>query len=457
MPGSKFTIDDPFEYHTCLNSYHESSAHPHSLPRPQSLPQKHPLGLYPERISGTSFITPRAQNKQTFLYRILPSLAQSGWSKIPNHPLNHPSISTSTPHSVLNYVPDQLIWLPQRIQRDKTFLTGLQFIGGAGSPVMKNGVGYYFFTCGANMPENQAFYSADGDWLIVPQVGVLDIRTEMGVVRVRAREICVVPRGIRFRVDLPQVSAPGTESGSGARGHVIEAYSGHFDVPELGVIGSIGLANVRDFEIPKASYIDLDAREETEVLAKFGGSMHRTRMKGSAFNAVAWHGTYYPFKYDLGKFMPMGSTLYDHQDPSIYTVLTCPSDKPSHPAVDFLVLGPRWMVMEDTFQIPYFHRNTMSEFSAVISGGFDLSRVPEQLYGMSGLNNVLSPHGLSAEEVENAMKKALRPERVPDDTLAVLVESCYPIGLTDWAYENAIKTTSGGDFGGFKRRFDPKM
>ncbi|KAL4806837.1 Homogentisate 1,2-dioxygenase [Aspergillus unguis] len=393
MPKSTFTINDPFKYHTGLNSY-------------QDLPQRHALGLYPERISGTSFTAKRAVNKQTFLYRILPSTAQSAWTKLPDHPLNY------GPKPALNFVPDQLIWPPTQIQEDKTFLDGLQMIGGAGDPTTKNGVAYYVFNCGLSMPDKQAFYSADGDLLIVPQLGVLDIQTELGEMRVRPREICVIPRGIRFRVSLP--AGP-------SRGHVIEAYSGHFDLPELGPIGSLGLANARDFEIPVAKYIDSD--DVSEVVVKFGGGIYRTEMKGSAFSVVGWHGTYYPFKYDLGKFMPMGSTLYDHQDPSIYTVLTCPSDKPDHPAVDFMVLGPRWMVMEDTFQIPYYHRNTMSEFSTVLSGGFDLSRVPPAMYGMSGLNNMLSPHGLSAAETENAIKKVLKPERVPDDTMAVLVES----------------------------------
>ncbi|KAL3433036.1 RmlC-like cupin domain-containing protein [Aspergillus tetrazonus] len=441
MPGTKFTIKDPFTYHTGLNSYHESAAIKDAIPRPQSLPQRHGLGLYPERISGTSFTAKRAVNKQTFLYRILPSTAQSSWNKLSDHPLNHRSHSAE-----LNFVPDQLIWPPAQVQEDKTFLDGLQMIGGAGDPTVKNGVAYYVYTCGLSMDEKQAFYSADGDMLIVPQMGILDIQTEMGDIRVRPREICVVPRGIRFRVSLPE---------GPSRGHVIEAYSGHFDLPELGPIGSLGLANVRDFEIPRARYVDTE--EITEIIAKFGGGIYSAEMKGSAFNAVAWHGTYYPFKYDLGKFMPMGSTLYDHQDPSIYVVLTCPSDKPDHAAVDFLVLGPRWMAMEDTFQIPYFHRNTMSEFSSVISGGFDLSRVPTPMYGMSGLHNVLSPHGLSAPETENAIKKVLRPERVPDDTMAFLVESCYPIGLTEWAYENGIRVNGGDDFGRFKRLFKSKI
>jgi homogentisate 1,2-dioxygenase len=234
----------------------------------------------------------------------------------------------------------------------------------------------------------------------------------MGMLLVRPCEVCVIPRGIRFRVATPA---------GNSRGFVVEAFSGHFELPELGPIGSLGLANIRDFEIPKAGYVDTE--EVTEVIVKFSGTVHTTQMKGSAFNAVSWHGTYYPFKYDLAKFMPIGATRYDHQDPSCFTVLTCQSETPDHPAVDFLVLGPRWLTMEDTFRLPYFHRNIMSEFSAVISGGYDTSRVPEQLYGMSGLHNCLSPHGMSAEDTEDAMKKQLKPERIPDDTVAVLLES----------------------------------
>ena len=284
-----------------------------ALPKPQSLPQSHPQGLYPERISGTSFTEKRAANKQTFLYRILPSTAQSSWTRLPNHPLNQRA------HSELNYLPDQVVWPPLEIDTKCTFLDGMRLIGAAGDPTTKNGAAYYFFTCGVDMDAKQSFYSAEGDMLIVPQKGVLDIQTEMGNMRVRPREICVVPRGIRFRVSLPH---------GPSRGHVIEAYSGHFDVPELGPIGSLGLANVRDFEIPKAKYQDTE--EISEVITKIGGKIHKTQMKGSPFSVVAWHGTYYPFKYDLGmymntaapivakltiigKFMPMGSTLYDHQ------------------------------------------------------------------------------------------------------------------------------------------------
>jgi homogentisate 1,2-dioxygenase len=234
----------------------------------------------------------------------------------------------------------------------------------------------------------------------------------MGFLRVRPREIAVIPRGVRWRVSLP--SGP-------ARGHIVETFSGHIDVPEIGVSGTLCLANIRDFEIPTAKYVDID--EPTIVLSKFGGMLHKASMKGSAFNAVGWQGNYYPFKYDLGKFMPLGSTLYDHQDPSIFTVLTCQSSIPDHPALDFLYMGPRWFVMEDTFQLPYFHRNVMSEFSGVISGGFDLSKVPKQMWGMCGLNNSVSPHGLSKEEVEQAITKKLQPERVPDNHHGFLFES----------------------------------
>lgn len=240
-----------------------------------------------------------------------------------------------------------MIWPPLEIEPARTFLDGLRLIGAAGDPTTKNGAAYYFFTCGVDMPARQAFYSADGDMLIVPQKGVLDIRTEMGDMRVRPREICVIPRGIRFMVSLP--SGP-------ARGHVIEAYSGHFDVPELGPIGTLGLANVRDFEIPKAKYHDTE--EISEVVVKMGGRVSMAGMKGSVFSAVAWHGTYYPFKYDLGmldlclrwarvtltavgKFMPMGSTLYDHQvcDTVLFIQFLMPDIGPVHLHCSVLSIG----------------------------------------------------------------------------------------------------------------------
>ena len=241
---------------------------------------------------------------------------------------------------------------------------------------------------------------------------MLDIQTEMGHLRIRPCEICVIPRGVRFRVSLPH---------GPARGHIAETFSGHINLPEIGVSGTLCLANTRDFQIPTAAFVDIDA--PTTVMAKFGGTLHTAQMKGSAFNAVGWQGNYYPFKYDLGRFMPLGSTLYDHQDPSIYTVLTCPSQAEGHPALDFLYMGPRWFAMENTFQLPYFHRNTMSEFSGVISGGFDLAKIPKQMWGMCGLNNSVSPHGLSKEEVEEAMTKRLGPERIPDHHNAWLFES----------------------------------
>lgn len=399
-----------------------SEAVPGALPKNQNLPQRHKLGLYPERISGTSFTAKRNENRQTFLYRIYPSTAQSTWKRIPEHPLSL-KLSTNVQH-----LPDQFVWPPFEVQQEKNFIDSMNLIGGAGDPTTKNGVAYYSYAAGKSMEEKSAFYSADGDWLIgklctdvcrnladlsqVAQLGVLDIQTEMGWLRVRPREIAVVPRGVRFRVALP--AGP-------ARGHIVEAFSGHINVPEIGVSGTLCLANIRDFEIPKATYVDIE--DATAVYAKFGGMLHKASMKGSAFNAVGWQGNYYPFKYDLGKFMPLGATLYDHQDPSIFTVLTAPSGIPDHPALDFLYMGPRWFVMEDTFQLPYFHRNVMSEFSGVISGGFDVSKIPKPMWGMCGLNNSVSPHGLSKEEVELAMTKKLEPERIPDNHHGFLFES----------------------------------
>jgi len=394
--------------HTSNNNHvwFRSEAIEGSLPKGRSMPQFHHMGLYIERISGTAFVSKRHENKQTFLYRILPSTAQTPWTHLDDHPLNHNNAKD------LQFLPDQYVWPPAQLERECNFIDGMRMLGGAGDPMSKEGVGYYQWSCGVDMDPKKAFYSADGDWLIVPIRGIIDVHTEFGDIRCRPCEIVVIPRGIRYRVTLPKGPAVG---------YMFEAYSGHYTLPELGPIGSIGLANARDFEIPTAKYWDTD--EKTEVFAKFGGKIHKTTMQGSAFNAVCWQGTYYPFKYDMGRFNPVGFTLVDHQDPSVFTVLTCPSAKENNPAVDFLWFGPRWLPMEDTFQLPYFHRNTMSEFSVALKGGFDLTVVPKQMLGMATLHNTVSPHGLGADEVEKAMRKDMKPERVPDTTGFFLVES----------------------------------
>ncbi|KAK5562700.1 hypothetical protein LTR43_011693 [Exophiala xenobiotica] len=246
----------------------------------------------------------------------------------------------------------------------------------------------------------------------------MDVRTEMGMMRVRPNEICVIPRGIRFNVSLPAGSV---------RGFAMEVYEGHFDLPELGPIGSCGLANIRDFQIPVASYETSDA--STTMFVKFAGKMYRTSYRHSIFNVAGWHGTYYPFKYDLRKFNTIGSISYDHPDPSIFTVLTVPSRVPGEAVADVVVFGPRWLVMEDSFRPPYFHRNTMTEFTFLIQGGFDVNPLPPPLHGMFALSNSMAAHGPDSASHKEAISVELKPVKVPENHMGVMFESRYLIGL----------------------------
>ncbi|CEJ57654.1 hypothetical protein PMG11_06340 [Penicillium brasilianum] len=424
MTTSTFEIDDKFKYLNGFNGYHQSEATEGAIPSVINIPQSSKYGLYTERISGSSFTAPRKDSKQTWLYRLLPSTCHGEFTVLENHPFNSSQVSDSK----YQYSPSQSTWAPVRIAKEADFLTGLQLIGGAGNPTLKEGLAYYVFTAGQSMPPNQAFYSADGDFLLAPQTGSLDLRTEMGYLRVRPNEICVVPRGIRFHVSLP---------GGPVRGFALELFEGHFELPELGPIGSTGLANIRDFEIPTASYDNSDG--DTDIIAKFAGQLHRTSHRGSIFNVVGWQGTYYPYKYDLGKFNTIGSVSYDHPDPSIFTVLTCPSSIPGEAVVDVAVFGPRWLVMEKSYRPPYFHRNTMSEFAFLIKGGFDVTPLPPQLAGLFSLNNTMCAHGADPESWKQATDKVLQPQKIPPGNLGVMFESRYIIGLTEVANKTLVK------------------
>ncbi len=239
--------------------------------------------------------------------------------------------------------------------------------GGAGDPTIKEGLGIYVYAAGRDMDARSAFYSADGDLLLVPQEGALDVRTELGWLLVRPLEICVVPRGVKYQVRLPD---------GRARGYALELYQGHFALPELGPIGSDGLAQPRDFLAPVACF-DEDCGATTAtggpgryaVTVKFGGSLFATTQAHTPFDVVGWHGTYYPCKYDLGRYNTIGTISHDHPDPSIFTVLTAPSSLSGTAVADFVVFPPRWLVAEDTFRPPYYHRNTMSEFMGLVAGG----------------------------------------------------------------------------------------
>lgn len=309
----------------------------------------------------------------------------------------------------------------------------LHLVAGAGDPTMKQGLGIYIYAAGKSMNAHEAFYSSDGDFLIVPQHGVLDIRTEMGHLLVRPNEICVIPRGIKYRVDLP--AGP-------VRGYILELYQGHFTLPELGPIGSNCLANARDFQAPVASF-DEDTSSEWHVLCKFAGHLFSARQGHSPFDVVAWHGLYYPYKYDLARFNTVGSVSFDHPDPSIYTVLTAQSDHPGTAVADFVIFPPRWLVAEDTFRPPWYHRNTMSEFMGLIHGQYDAKTGGGFQPAGASLHNVMAGHGPDAATHEKASNAELQPHKVGEGSMAFMFESCLMVGVTEWGLKKCRKVQEG--------------
>jgi len=242
------------------------------------------------------------------------------------------------------------------------------------------------------------------------------------VLDVAPGEICVVPRGMKFAVDLPDGSA---------RGYVCENYGWPFVLPERGPVGANGFANDRDFLYPAACYED--ASGACELVCKFVGRLYASELDHSPLDVVAWTGNSAPYKYDLGRFNVIGSISYDHPDPSIYTVLTAPSDTPGMANADFVIFPPRWQVSEDTFRPPWYHRNVMSEFMGLIRGSYD-AKGAGFVPGGSSLHNSMAPHGPDADAFLAARDKKLEPERIVD-ALAFMFESRYPFTATRFALE----------------------
>ena len=266
------------------------------------------------------------------------------------------------------------------------------------------------------------FYDADGELLIVPQAGALRLATEFGLLDVAPGEIAVIPRGVRFRVELRDASA---------RGYLCENFGAALRLPELGPIGANGLANARDFLAPIAAFEERDGR--FELMAKFGGRLWTAALDHSPLDVVAWHGNYTPYKYDLARFNVINTVSFDHPDPSIFTVLTSPSDTAGTANVDFVIFPPRWMVGEDTFRPPWFHRNVMSEYMGLVRGVYD-AKAEGFAPGGGSLHNCMTGHGPDAATFERASSAALAPQKI-DDTLAFMFESRYVIHPTRFALD----------------------
>jgi homogentisate 1,2-dioxygenase len=401
-------------YQTGFGNHFSTEARPGALPKGRNSPQKPPLGLYAEQISGTAFTAPRAENRRTWTYRLRPSVVHRPYSRMDN------GLVRTAPFTDLDATPSQLRWLPFPIPTTATdFVEGMITIGGNGDAAQQSGMAAHFYVANVSMSDRY-FYSADGEMLLVPQLGRLRLVTELGLIHVAPNEVAVVPRGIRFMVEL--LDGP-------SRGYICENYGQMFRLPELGPLGANGLANHRDFQTPVAALEEKEA--PCQLIAKFQGNLWSAEMQHSPLNVVAWHGNYAPYKYDLAKFMVIGTVSFDHPDPSIFTVLTAPSDTHGFANVDFVIFPPRWLVGEDTFRPPWFHRNVMCEFMGLIQGAYD-AKAEGFLPGGASLHNCMSAHGPDAETWERASNAELKPHKV-DNTMAFMFETRFAIRLTRYA------------------------
>ena len=391
-------------YQSGFGNEFATEALPGALPVGRNSPQRAPYGLYAEQVSGTAFTAPRAANRRSWLYRIRPAALHGKFEA-----LAHPRFHNDFGHGPVT--PEQLRWSPLPMPAAPTdFIDGLFTMAGNGGPEAGTGVGIHLYAANKDM-QGRWFYDADGELLIVPQQGRLRIATEMGVLDIEPQEIAVIPRGIRFSVTLPDGQA---------RGYVCENFGAMLKLPDLGPIGSNGLANPRDFLAPVAAYEDQTG--DFELVAKFQGGLWRADIGHSPLDVVAWHGNYTPSKYDLRRFNTIGSISYDHPDPSIFLVLHSPSDSEGVSNLDFVIFPPRWLVAQDTFRPPWFHRNIASEFMGLVHGAYD-AKAEGFVPGGASLHNSMSGHGPDAATFEKASKADLSRADVITDTMAFMFET----------------------------------
>ena len=383
-----------------------------ALPQGQNSPQQVPLGLYAEQLSGTAFTAPRTESKRSWLYRTRPTASHRPYKRIDN--------GLITAKYEAEASPNRLRWDPLAIPTAPTdFIDGLATVAGNGDAGSGSGVSIHVYRANRSMVD-RVFYDADGELLMVPQQGRIALFTELGRLDVAPGEIAVVPRGVRFRVELTD---------GDARGYVCENQGALFRLPDLGPIGANGLANARDFLTPVAWFEE--AQRPVQVVQKFQGNLWATDLAHSPLDVVAWHGNYAPYKYDLARFNTIGTVSFDHPDPSIFTVLTAPSEQPGTANADFVIFPPRWMVAEHTFRPPWFHRNVMNEFMGLIHGAYDAKAGGFAPGGMS-LHNCMSGHGPDLASYTKAVEAQLQPHKI-DNTLAFMFETRWVIRPTDWA------------------------
>ena len=425
-------------YQSGFGNGFETEALPGALPVGRNSPQRCAYGLYAEQLSGSPFTAPRASNERSWLYRIRPTVQH--WGRFARAEAR---LWRTAPCAEPDVPPAPMRWDPLPWPEAPTsFIEGMQTITTAGDASGQAGMGAHLYAATRSM-QDEYFYDADGELLIVPQQGRLRLCTEFGTIDLEPGEIAVIPRGVKFRAELP--SGP-------ARGYVCENYGGAFTLPERGPIGANCLANPRDFLTPIAAYEDREV--PSSMVVKQAGVFWQATIGQSPLDVVAWHGNYAPYKYDLRRFSPIGPLLFDHADPSIFTVLTAPSETPGSANVDFVCFPDRWMVAEDTFRPPWYHMNCMSEFMGLIYGQYD-AKPQGFVPGGFSLHNAMLPHGPDAEAFAGASAAALGPKKL-EGTMAFMFESRHRQQVTAFAAGAPQLQGGYGDcWAGLRKRFDP--
>jgi len=412
-------VAETLRYQSGFGNDFATEALPGALPIGQSNPKRPAYGLYTEELSGTAFTAPRSANRRSWTYRIRPSAVHEPFTPIA------PGLIRSAPFNEVQTPPNQLRWRPLPIPTTPTdFVAGLVTIGGNGDPAQQVGAAVHLYAANASMLD-RFFYDADGELLIVPEQGALLMRTEFGVLHVGPGEICVIPRGVKFRVEL---------TGPVARGYLCENYGPHWRLPELGPIGTNGLANTRDFQAPVAAFEERDG--DFRVVAKFLGGLWEAKIDHSPLDIVAWHGTCTPYKYDLRLFNCINTVTYDHPDPSIFCVLAAPSAIPGTANIEFALIPSRWSVAMNTFRPPPFHRNVASEFVGLVQGTY-LGKGEGFYPGCASLHNCMAGHGPDNEAFERGMAADDSPQYLAD-TLTIVFETQLVIKPTRFALETEL-------------------
>jgi len=410
-------MTDALDYLTGFGGHFETEAVSGALPKGRNSPQRPAFGLYAEQLSGSSFTMARHENRRSWLYRMRPTADHRPFVAYDGAPLFAPG-PVGEP-----LAPNRLRWDPPGdLPEGKDFVDGMVTMLVNRPPHELEGVAVHLYRASRSM-ERRVFVDADGELLIIPQSGTLHMSTELGRLDVAPGSIAVVPRGVKFRVEVD----------GEARGYVAENHGLPFRLPDLGPIGANGLANPRDFETPVAWFEDKD--EPTEVIQKSLGHLWTTTLDHSPLDVVAWHGNYAPYRYELSRFNAIGTISFDHPDPSIFTVLTSPSNLAGRANADFVIFPPRWLVGEDTFRPPWFHRNVMSEAMGLIHGAYDAKAEGFAPGGLS-LHNLMSGHGPDLDSWRKASDAELKPVKI-EGTMAFMVETCWPYRPTQYALERA--------------------